>query len=140
MEEAKHNRSPTQQSSRARSGRQRNPAQGKAHRAGNRDSEKRIQQKAHVAQSQIPEDLRLRFPGAQSASLHPELSQGLLKVNSYSSMGFNLSRERLQMPCSVIGNALAFIIRRRQWHPTPALLSGKSHGWRSLVGRSPWGH
>ena len=27
----------------------------------------------------------------------------------------------------------------RQWHPTPALLPGKSHGWRSLVGRSPWG-
>ena len=23
---------------------------------------------------------------------------------------------------------------------TPALLPGKSHGWRSLVGRSPWGH
>ena len=28
---------------------------------------------------------------------------------------------------------------RRRWHPTPALLPGKSHGWRSLVGRSPWG-
>ena len=28
---------------------------------------------------------------------------------------------------------------RRQWHPTPALLPGKSHGRRSLVGYSPWG-
>ena len=28
---------------------------------------------------------------------------------------------------------------RRQWHPTPVLLPGKSHGWRSLVGGSPWG-
>ena len=28
----------------------------------------------------------------------------------------------------------------RQWHPTPLLLSGKSHGRRSLVGCSPWGH
>ena len=28
---------------------------------------------------------------------------------------------------------------RRQWHPTPLLLPGKSHGWRSLVGCSPWG-
>ena len=27
---------------------------------------------------------------------------------------------------------------RRQWHPTPVLLPGKSHGWRSLVGCSPW--
>ena len=37
-----------------------------------------------------------------------------------------------------------YIIRtlfwRRQWHPTPVLLPGKSHGWRSLVGCSPWGH
>ena len=30
--------------------------------------------------------------------------------------------------------------RRKQWYPTPVLLPGKSHGWRSLVGRSPWGH
>ena len=29
--------------------------------------------------------------------------------------------------------------RRRQWHPTPVLLPGKSHGWRSLVGYSPRG-
>ena len=28
---------------------------------------------------------------------------------------------------------------RRQWHPTPVLLPGKSHGWRSLIGCSPWG-
>ena len=30
--------------------------------------------------------------------------------------------------------------RRRQWQPTPVLLPGKSHGWRSLEGCSPWGH
>ena len=28
---------------------------------------------------------------------------------------------------------------RRQWHPTPVLWPGKSHGRRSLVGCSPWG-
>ena len=28
--------------------------------------------------------------------------------------------------------------QRRQWHPTPVFLPGKSHGWRSLVGYSPW--
>ena len=27
---------------------------------------------------------------------------------------------------------------RRQWHPTPVLLPGKSHEWRSLVGCRPW--
>ena len=30
-------------------------------------------------------------------------------------------------------------MRRRQWHPTSVRLPGKSHGWRSLVGCSPWG-
>ena len=28
---------------------------------------------------------------------------------------------------------------RREWHPTPVLLPGESHGQRSLVGYSPWG-
>ena len=32
------------------------------------------------------------------------------------------------------------ILQRRQWHPTPVLLPGKSHGRRSLVGCSPGGH
>ena len=40
--------------------------------------------------------------------------------------------EQKQTPCSLS-------IGRRQWHPTPVLLPGKSHGWRSLVGCSPWG-
>ena len=31
------------------------------------------------------------------------------------------------------------VTRRRQWQPTPLLLPGKSHGWRSLVGCNPWG-
>ena len=29
---------------------------------------------------------------------------------------------------------------RKKWHPTPVLLPGKSHGRRSPVGYSPWGH
>ena len=29
--------------------------------------------------------------------------------------------------------------QRMQWHSTPILLPGKSHGQRSLVGCSPWG-
>ena len=27
---------------------------------------------------------------------------------------------------------------RRKWQSTPVLLPGKSHGWRSLIGYSPW--
>ena len=29
--------------------------------------------------------------------------------------------------------------QRRRWQPTPVLLPGKTHGWRSLEGCSPWG-
>ena len=32
------------------------------------------------------------------------------------------------------------ILWRRKWQPTPVLLPGKSHGQRSIVGYSPWGH
>ena len=31
-----------------------------------------------------------------------------------------------------------FGIYPREWHPTPVLLPGKSHGRKSLVRRSPW--
>ena len=35
--------------------------------------------------------------------------------------------------------SLMAYLQRRQWHPTPALLPGKSHWQTSLVGCSPWG-
>ena len=38
------------------------------------------------------------------------------------------------MPCELLKKWA-----RRQWHPTPVLLPGQSHGRRSLVGCSPWG-
>ena len=31
------------------------------------------------------------------------------------------------------------IFWRRKWQPTSVFLPGKSHGWRSVVGYSPWG-
>ena len=31
-----------------------------------------------------------------------------------------------------------YYFRSRQWHPTPVLLPGKSHGGRSLVDCNPW--
>ena len=34
---------------------------------------------------------------------------------------------------------IQLLSRRRQWQPTPVLLPGHSHGWRSLVDCSPWG-
>ena len=32
------------------------------------------------------------------------------------------------------------LVWRRKWQPTPVCLPGESHGQRSLVGYSPWGH
>ena len=31
------------------------------------------------------------------------------------------------------------LIWKRKWQPTPVFLPGESHGWRNLVGCSPWG-
>ena len=46
----------------------------------------------------------------------------------------------LPLPTPSIYASTHSLIQRRQWHPTPVLLPGKSHGQRSLVGCSPWGH
>ena len=43
--------------------------------------------------------------------------------------------KRVQKASSPLMNLFFFL----QWHPTPVLLPGKSHGRRSLVGCSPWG-
>ena len=45
----------------------------------------------------------------------------------------------LSSMCVVVYISASFLFWRKQQHPTPVLLSGKSHGWRSLVGCSPWG-
>ena len=38
-----------------------------------------------------------------------------------------------------VGRAYFLSWCEKQTYPTPVLLPGKSHGWRSLVGCSPWG-
>ena len=56
---------------------------------------------------QLSKELSQQIPWSTECSLHPELPQGMLKVNSYSSVGFHLCKGRWQTPLlSVIGNAL----------------------------------
>jgi len=64
-------------------------------------------------------------------------------VPDFRGNAFNFSPLRIMFAVGL--SYVAFIMltyilsQRRQWHPTPVLLPGKSHGWRSLVGYSPWG-
>ena len=53
---------------------------------------------------------------------------------------------KIQLQCRRHGRSREFspwvekIPWRRKWQPTPVFLPGESHGQRSLVGYSPWGH
>ena len=71
-----------------------------------------------------------------------------LVISGLTSISFAvLGAVNLQFQGQLVSSSLRPILRimtayvgwRRQWHPTPVLLLGKSHGWRSLVGCSPWG-
>ena len=75
-------------------------------------------------------------------------AQALFKVKAEVDEGqgssLSSSSAQLQSPrsCQQQGHSSAGNLAIRQLlklHPTPVLLPGKSHGWRSLVGCSPWG-
>ena len=51
----------------------------------------------------------------------------------------SMGSQRVRHSWATSLSLFTFMHWRRQWHPTPVLLPGKSHGWRSLVGYSPWG-
>ena len=62
----------------------------------------------------------------------------------FSSQVRDIFFEKVRNLCSLgrshnMWRATLYHLLVRQWHPTPVLLPGKSHGWRSLVGCSPWG-
>ena len=77
--------------------------------------------------------------GAWWATVHRiTKSQIQLKRLSMHSMTLEVPLKSYSQPCGIRWLMRKYC-RRRQWHPTPVLLPGKSHGWRSLVGCSPWG-
>ena len=55
------------------------------------------------------------------------------------SLILHLSSYNIAVPCTQHQEVHFLVQYKGQWHPTPVLLPGKSHGWRSLVGCSPWG-
>ena len=75
----------------------------------------------------------------------------LTMTQHFLTMTMQLPQHNLALPdhhsaCSMMQHFLIMtqqfphhdLVLPHQWHPTPVLLSGKSHGWRSLVGCSPW--
>ena len=69
-------------------------------------------------------------------NVHISSSHFLKKVKTYP-LNFKVNK-RLDVSVSGLSNRQDSYWRK-QWHPTPVLLPGKSHGRRSLVGCSPWG-
>ena len=65
-----------------------------------------------------------------SLSLHYEHFQLFLQ---------NLSLNKISLSYLTYKDLSFLRFSARQWHPTPVLLPGKSHGQRSLEGCSPWG-
>ena len=65
-----------------------------------------------------------------------KLATGLEKVSFHSNPKERQYQRMLKLPhsCTHLTHQ-----QRKQWQPTPVLLPGISHGWRSLVGCSPWG-
>ena len=60
--------------------------------------------------------------------------------HSYMTTGKTITLTRWTFVGKVMFLIFNMLSRRRQWHPTPVLLPGKTHGRRSLVGCGPWGH
>ena len=68
--------------------------------------------------------------------LDPLAVQGILK----SHLQHHSSKASILWPSAFFIIQLSHLyVTRRQWQPTPVLLPGESHGWRSLVGCGPWG-
>ena len=76
---------------------------------------------SHWIQDSATGDKVIIIRGQKDGSLCYAMPEGLVKQ-------FAINQKAVNVP------------RRRQWHPTPVLLPGKSHGRRSLVGCCPWGH
>ena len=60
-------------------------------------------------------------------------------LHPYMTTGKTIALTRWTFVGKVMSLLFNILFRKRQWHPTPVLLPRKSHGWRSLVGGSPWG-
>ena len=89
---------------------------------------------------------RVLLPGNKESQVSiPAYLFGFLIFNSCSNAWWQwflllfLDNLRFLLQTSKICALIYVNVWRRQWHPTPVLLPGKSHGWRSLESCSPRG-
>ena len=76
----------------------------------------------------------MRYRSQKTGAFHFGLYRLNWRLKCYEELIF--FRKTQLMLLSII----SVYVWRRQWHPTPVLLPGKSHGRRSLVGCRPQGH
>ena len=62
-----------------------------------------------------------------------------LTIKSWNILGFKPRPQEALCISILLFEIPAPSPRRRWWHPTPVILTGKSHGQRSLVGCGSWG-
>ena len=82
-----------------------------------------VQKKSVVAQDTI----YLKFTPKSKTVLYTDIENKCMDTKVGKGIGVNW-----QIGIDLF--TLIYTIWRRKWQPTPVLLSGKSHGWRSLVG------
>ena len=92
-----------------------------------------------------PIDLSDRVSGSSSSSdsLIRDLDENLPHPHVHWQSEIRHQKLRPQLSLLAYNNTVTFsyflLLEPRDHSPTPVLLPGKSHGWRSLVGCSPWG-
>ena len=77
--------------------------------------------------------IQSREPQASVSHFLPERFIGMQSSDHFS---FSLTAAGTLYPLIILS---CYRTQRRQWHPTPVLLPGKSHGQRNLEGCSRWG-
>ena len=87
----------------------------------------------------IQETVTKTIPKKKKCKKAKWLSDEALQIAEERREAKDRRKEKRYTQLNVDFQRLAMRDRRRQWHPTPVLLPGKSQGWRSLVGFHLWG-
>ena len=83
----------------------------------------------------------LSYPSGYEKAMAPHSSTLAWKIPWIEEPGGlqSMGSQRIGYDWATLLSLFAFMQWRRQWHSTPVLSPGKSHGRKSLVGCSPWG-